>query len=152
MLIHFISSNVSFISFSWLETQSEVLHLFSFSLLFFWTYHTLFFFNSYVLYNSIQVCVYVSVCFVISDSLQPHGLHPARLLCPQKFLGKNPGVGCHFLQEIFLTQSRTCVSCVSCISRQILYRSDCKRLFLLDKQTLDEISLDPRSSSAHSHQ
>ena len=36
---------------------------------------------------------------------QPHGLEPARLLCPWESPGKNTGVGCHFLlQEIFLTQ------------------------------------------------
>ena len=30
---------------------------------------------------------------------------PSRLLCPQDFLGKNTGMGCHFLlQEIFLIQ------------------------------------------------
>ena len=41
----------------------------------------------------------------MSDSLQPHGLQPTRLLCPWDFLGKNIGVVCHFLlQEIFLTQ------------------------------------------------
>ena len=28
----------------------------------------------------------------------PHGLQPARLLCPWAFPGKNTGVGCHFLQ------------------------------------------------------
>ena len=31
-------------------------------------------------------------------TLQPHGLQPARLLCPWDFPGKNIGVGCHFLQ------------------------------------------------------
>ena len=42
---------------------------------------------------------------VVSDSLQPHGLQPAKLLCPWDFPGKNTGVGCHFLlQGIFLTQ------------------------------------------------
>ena len=41
---------------------------------------------------------------VTSDSLQPHGLQPARLLCPWNFPVKNTGVGCHFLlQRIFLT-------------------------------------------------
>ena len=41
----------------------------------------------------------------MSDSLQPHGLQPTRLLCPWNSLGKNTGVGCHFLlQGIFLTQ------------------------------------------------
>ena len=42
---------------------------------------------------------------VLSDSLLPHGLQPAKLLCPWDSPGKNTGVGCHFLlQEIFLTQ------------------------------------------------
>ena len=42
---------------------------------------------------------------VVSDSLRPNGLQPARLLCPWDFPGKNTGVGCHFLlQGIFLTQ------------------------------------------------
>ena len=42
---------------------------------------------------------------VVSDSLWPHRLQPARLLCPWNFPGKNTGVGCHFLlQGIFLTQ------------------------------------------------
>ena len=46
-----------------------------------------------------------SVTSVLSDSLQPYGLYPARLLCPWDFPGKNPGVGHHFLlQGIFLTQ------------------------------------------------
>ena len=41
----------------------------------------------------------------MSSSLQPHGLLPTRLLCPYDFLGKNTGVGYHFLlQGIFLTQ------------------------------------------------
>ena len=44
-------------------------------------------------------------CSVVSDSLLLHGLEPARLLCPWNFLGKNTGVGCHFLlQDIFWTQ------------------------------------------------
>ena len=50
-------------------------------------------------------CVCVISCSVVSDSLQPHGLQPARLLCPRGFLGKNTGVGCHFfLLAIFQTQ------------------------------------------------
>ena len=31
----------------------------------------------------------------VSDSLQSHGLQPARLFCPWDFPGKNTGVGCH---------------------------------------------------------
>ena len=42
---------------------------------------------------------------VMSDSLQPHGLQPPRLLCPWNFPGKNTGMGCHsLLQGIFPTQ------------------------------------------------
>ena len=42
---------------------------------------------------------------VMSDSLLPYGLWPARLLCPWDSPGKNTGVGCHvFLQRIFSTQ------------------------------------------------
>ena len=42
---------------------------------------------------------------VMSNSLQPYGLQPARLFCLWDFPGKNTGVGCHFLlQGIFLTQ------------------------------------------------
>ena len=33
----------------------------------------------------------------LSDSLRPHGLQPARLLCPWDSPGKNTGVGCYFL-------------------------------------------------------
>ena len=42
---------------------------------------------------------------VMSDSLQPHGLWPTKLLHPRDFLGKSTGAGCHFLlQRIFQTQ------------------------------------------------
>ena len=41
----------------------------------------------------------------MSDSLQPHGLEPTRLLCPWDFPGKSTGVGGHLLlQGIFLTR------------------------------------------------
>ena len=35
----------------------------------------------------------------MSDSLQPPGLEPTRLLCPWDFLGKNTVVSCHFLPQ-----------------------------------------------------
>ena len=42
---------------------------------------------------------------VVSDSVQPHGLWPTRLLCPWNFPGKNTGVGSHALHKgILLTQ------------------------------------------------
>ena len=34
---------------------------------------------------------------VVSDSSQPHGLQPTRLLCPWDFPGKSTGVRCHCL-------------------------------------------------------
>ena len=34
---------------------------------------------------------------VVSDSSQPHGLQPTRLLCPWDFPGRSAGVGCHYL-------------------------------------------------------
>ena len=34
---------------------------------------------------------------VVSDSLQPHGLQPTRLLSPRDFPGNTTGVGCHCL-------------------------------------------------------
>ena len=47
-----------------------------------------------VAWVSMLVC---SVALVVSDSLWPHELQPARLLCPWDSPGKNTGVGCHFL-------------------------------------------------------
>ena len=68
------------------------------------------------------VCVCVCVCVsrsVMSDSLRPQGLYPARFLWPWNSPGKKTGVGWHsLLQGIFLTQGLTRVSC---IGRQILY-------------------------------
>ena len=50
------------------------------------------------------VCVRVSRS-VVSNSVWPQGLWPARLLCPRDSPGKNTGVGCHFLlQGVFRIQ------------------------------------------------
>ena len=55
-------------------------------------------------FNSIRLKVSVS-CSVMSNSLQPRGLEPIRLLCPWDSPGKKTGVGCHaLLQGIYLTQ------------------------------------------------
>ena len=55
----------------------------------------------------------------MSNSLQPHRLLPARLLCPWDSLGQNTRVGCHFLlQGIFLTQGLN-LGLLNC--RKILY-------------------------------
>ena len=42
-------------------------------------------------------------CLVMSNSFQPHGLQPARLLCPWEKSSKNTGVNRHFLLQIFPT-------------------------------------------------
>ena len=64
----------------------------------------------------LSVCI---SCLVMSDSLWPHWLQPARLFCPWSSLGKKNGVGCHsFLQGIFPTQKLN-VGLLHC--RQILY-------------------------------
>ena len=61
---------------------------------------------------------------VISDSLWPHGLQPARLLCPWDSAGKNTGLGCHvLLQGLFLTQGSNlgllhCRWILYCLSHQ----------------------------------
>ena len=60
-----------------------------------------------MVFLNVCVCVCVCVCAlsVISDSLQPHGLQPTKLLCPWNFPGKNTAVYCKFLlQGIFQTQ------------------------------------------------
>ena len=58
-------------------------------------------------------------CWMVSDSLWPHGLQPTRLLCPWDSPGKNTGVGCHaFLQGILSTQGLN-PRLLHC--RQILY-------------------------------
>ena len=56
---------------------------------------------------------------VMSDSLRPHGLWPARFLCPRDSPGKKTGVGSHsLLHRIFLTQGLN-LGLLYC--RQILY-------------------------------
>ena len=49
-----------------------------------------------------------SVTSAVSDSLQPHGLQPTRLPCPQDFPGKSTGVGCrHLLRQMALVVKNT---------------------------------------------
>ena len=61
---------------------------------------------------------------VVSYSLQPHGLQPTKLFCPQNFPGKNTRVGCHsLLQGIFPIQGSNprllhCRQILYCLSHQ----------------------------------
>ena len=41
------------------------------------------------------------VCVRVSHSVVSDSLRPTRLLCPRNFLGKDTGVGCHFLLHLF---------------------------------------------------
>ena len=41
--------------------------------------------------------------------MRPHGLYPARLLCPRDFPSKNIGKGCHFLSKAAI--KKECVLC-----------------------------------------
>ena len=62
----------------------------------------------YRLATSPGSAIYSVVCAkssIMSNSLIPYGLQPARPLCPWDSPGKNTGVGCHaLLQGIFPTQ------------------------------------------------
>ena len=65
-------------------------------------YHSLLFTLAKVLPVYKNVCLCVCVCVsrsVVSNSLQPHGLQLASLLCPWGFPGKNTGVGSHPLLQ-----------------------------------------------------
>ena len=77
----------------------------------------------------------------MSDSVRPHRRQPTRLPHPWDSLGKNTGVGCHFLlQGIFLTQGLN------------LGLLNCRRIFLpffshhRTRQVLLHITLPPTSS------
>ena len=69
--------------------------------------------------RQVHICVSVLVAQSYSTLSWPHGLGPARLLCPRNSPGKNTEVGCHsLLQGILLTQGLN-TSVLHC--RQILY-------------------------------
>ena len=71
------------------------------------------------IFHGFYPCCCCLVASGMSDSLQPHGLQPARLLCPWDSPGKNTAVGCHaVLQGIFPTQGSN-PDFLHC--RQILY-------------------------------
>ena len=57
--------------------------------------------GSYDWWLSLFLLLSRHVCSVLSESLWPHGLQPARLLCPWNYPHKNIGVDCHFLLHRF---------------------------------------------------
>ena len=78
-------------------------------------------------------------CSVLADSLRPHRLQPARLLCPWDFPGKNTAVGCHFLlQGIFPTQGS---NLHLLHGRQILYHGATREV-LRKLRTIKQLQMD----------
>ena len=50
----------------------------------------------------------------MSNSSQPHGLQPTRLLLPWDFPGKSTGAGCHCLLHRAVAVTTTSSLCISC--------------------------------------
>ena len=65
-------------------------------------------------------CCYVTS--VVSDSVRPHRRQPTRLPRPWDSLGKNTGVGCHFLLQCMKVKSQSEVA-QSCST--LSYPMDC---------------------------
>ena len=103
------------------------------------------FWHKKFIFSSLELCGCICLlsCSLMSDTLWPHGLRPAKLLCPWDFPGKNTGGGCHFLLHgIFPHRDWTCVSCLSCIGRQILYHCTTWEVLYIaynDNQNIKEI-------------
>ena len=59
---------------------------------------------------------------VVSDSLQPHGLLPTKLLCPWSFQARIlEWVAISYSSRSSPPRDWTCISCVFCVGRKILY-------------------------------
>ena len=52
-------------------------------------------------------CCCCCVASVVFDSVRPHRRQPTRLRCPWDSLGKNTGVGCHFLLQCMKVKSES---------------------------------------------
>ena len=67
----------------------------------------------------------------MSDSLQPFGLEPTRLLCPWDSPGKNTEAGCHFLLQI---QGRNFLFVLFCLyTRGNQYKKINNNVYSLEK-------------------
>ena len=74
-----------------------------------------------IFYESNKINVHACSVAQLCLTLRCYGLWSTRLLCPWDFPDKNVGIDCHFFLKGIFTQAPTCVSCVSCIGRWILY-------------------------------
>ena len=54
-----------------------------------------------------NLCCCCCIASVVSDSVWPHRQQPTRFLCPWDTLGKNTGVGCHFLLQCMKVKSKS---------------------------------------------
>ena len=68
-------------------------------------------------------CVCISHS-VVSDSLRPPGLQPARLLCLWDFPGKNTRVGSHFLLHEKKIEAYICITELFCCISETDYIVD----------------------------
>ena len=64
-------------------------------------------------YQTCCCCCWVTS--VMSDPVQPHRRQPTRMPCPWDSLGKNTGVGCHFLLQCMKVKSESEVT-QSCLT------------------------------------
>ena len=87
--------------------------------------------------HSVHVCSVAQSC----PTLRPHGLQPARLLCPWYSPGKNNGVRCNaLLQGIFLTHgSNPSLP----YSRQILYHGTAFEAMFSTSSKISSVMLQP---------
>ncbi|KAB0376569.1 hypothetical protein FD755_011013 [Muntiacus reevesi] len=69
--------------------------------------------------------IVVLIASVVSDSVQPHRRQPTILRCPWGSLGKNTGVGCHFVLQCMKVKSESEVA-RSCLT--LLDPMDCSPL------------------------
>ena len=70
-------------------------------------------FSALICWDHLRCCCCL-VASVMSDSVQPYGLQPARHLCPWDSLGGSTGVGCYaLLQETSQPRDRTQISSIA---------------------------------------
>ena len=95
-----------------------------------------------------------SVTSVVSSSLRPQGLQPAKFPCPWDSPGKNTGVGCHaLLRGSSPSRDETQVSCVFCTAGRFFTVEPQMKSFVLVAQSCltlcDPTDYSSPSSSVH---